>query len=494
MAASGISIIPSIPGLTPAEQGEFGYLANQLSSKAPRNLLRAAYYDGKNAVQDLGISTPPNFRRIATVLGWSAKAVDILNRRCKLEAFDVPGMNVADLGWDDLWRKNRLASEAAQAGVSSLIHATAFLVTTVGDVKSGEPPVLITARDALSGTGDWDPRRRALRSFLSVFERDDAGVPIDIALYLDGLTVTAVRGPGGMWTVDRRTHKFGVPVEPLVYQPRLGRHFGSSRISRAVMSLHDSALRTVIRSEVTAEIYSAPQRVLLGADETAFKNADGTMKSTWQAVLGRIWAIPDDDEAANPRVDIKEFAGASQQPHVEQLRAWAQLFAGETSIPIASLGISGEANPTSEGAYDAGRDDLLSEAEGTTDGWKPAWERTFIRSLQMLHGWSDAAVPAEVQQVAARFRDVRTPSRAAAADAAQKTLTVFPWLADTELGLELYGFDKSFIDRAMAEKRRMGASATLRRVAQQAEAAQQNQQPDQQPPTEVTGNGAVPAG
>lgn len=487
MTISAISVIPSIPGLTPDEQAEFGFLANQLVVKSTRNVLRAAYYDGKNAVQDLGISTPPNFRRIATVLGWSAKAVDILNRRCRLEAFDVPGLSVADLGWDDLWRANRLSSEAPQAGVSSLIHAAAFLVTTLGDVKSGEPPVLVTARDALSGTGDWSPRRRALRSFLSVFERDDAGVPIDLALYLDNLTVTAKRGPGGVWTVDRRRHKFGVPVEPLVYQPRLGRWAGSSRISRAVMSLHDSALRTVIRSEVTAEIYSAPQRVLLGADETAFKNADGTMKSTWQAVLGRIWAIPDDDEAANPRVDIKEFAGASQQPHVDQLRAWAQLFAGETSIPLASLGISGEANPTSEGAYDAGRDDLLSEAEGTIDGWSPAWDRTFVRGVQMLHNWNEESIPPEVQRAKSRWRDVRTPSRAAAADAAGKTLAIFPWLADTELGLELYGFDKSFIDRAMAEKRRLGASAMLRRVAQTAEQAQVNQQ--EQPPTEETDDG-----
>jgi hypothetical protein len=485
-----ITAIPMIPGLTVDEQATMGYLANQLMFKAGRNELRASYYDGRNAVRDLGISTPPNFRRIATVLGWSAKAVDILNRRCKLEGFDVPGLNAADFGWDELWHANRLAAEAPQAGVSSLIHATAFLVTTLGDTQSGEPPVLITARDALSGTGDWDPRRRALRSFLSIFERDDRGVPIDLALYVDGLTVTA-RKDQGRWTVDRRSHKFGLPVEPLVYQPRLARPFGSSRISRAVMSLHDQALRTVIRSEVTAEIYSAPQRVLLGADESAFKNADGTFKSTWQAVLGRVWAIPDDDEAANPRAEIKEFTGASQQPHVDQLRAWAQLFAGETSIPLASLGISGDANPTSADAYESGRDDLLSEAEGTTDGWSPAWERTFQRGLQMLNNWSDDGVPKEIQRSHARWRDVRTPTRAAAADAAAKTIAAFPWLAETELGLELYGFDQSFIDRAMVEKRRVGASAALRRVAA---AAQANQVPAAAPVTDVAAADATPAG
>jgi hypothetical protein len=256
------------------------------------------------------------------------------------------------------------------------------------------------------------------------------------------------------------------------------------------MSLHDSALRTVIRSEVTAEIYSAPQRVLLGADESAFKDANGEMKSTWQAVLGRVWAIPDDPDAdpGDRRADIKEFAGASQQPHVDQLRAWAQLFAGETSIPLASLGISGDANPTSEGAYDAGRDDLLSEAEGTTDGWSPAWENTFVHAMQMLNNWSEDRVPKEIRRTRARWCDVRTPSRAAAADAAMKTLTMFPWLADTELGLELYGFDQSFIDRAMVEKRRLGASAMLRKVAQNAQTGQPTVTPPAQPADQAAAN------
>lgn len=441
------------------EQDTFDLLLDRLSRKTHRNLLRAAYYDGKNAVRDIGISTPPNFKRIATVLGWSSKAVDILNRRCNLEGFVVPGMNADDLGVGELWSTNYLDTEAAQAGVSSLIHATSFLIATQGDQAAGEPAVLITAKDALTGTGDWDRRRRALRSFLSVLDTDDDGRPTELVLYLDGVNVTMTK-TGNAWTVDRRRHAFGVPVEPLVYQPRLSRPFGSSRISRAVMSLHDSALRTVIRSEVSAELYSVPQRVLLGADEAAFRNADGTTKSAWQAVLGRVWAIPDDDDAENPRADVKEFSQGSQDPHVSQLRAWAQLFAGETSIPISSLGISTEANPASAEAYHASREDLISEAEGTIDGWSPAWRRTILRGLQMLNGWE--AVPDDVAKLRPKWRSPSTPSRAAAADAAQKTLAQFPWLADSELGLELFGFEQAFIDRAMAEKRRQTGSAALR--------------------------------
>lgn len=442
-----------IPSLTDSEQDIFNSLMAQLAAKAPRNRLRAAYYDGKNAVRDLGIAMPPNFRNVAMVLGWSAKAIDVLNRRCHLEGFVVPG-SATDFGISQLSEENNLASEAPQAGVSSLIHATAFLIATQGDTEAGEPPVLITGKSALSGTGLWNVRKRAIDAFLSIIATDDDGKPTDMVMYLDGVNVTLTKGRG-TWTVDRRRHSYGVPVEPLVYQPRWDRPFGASRISRAVMSLNDSATRTMIRSEVSAELYSVPQRVLLGADESAFQNADGTVKTMWQAVLGRIWAIPDDEEAVNPRADIKELSQASQQPHIDQLNALAKLFCGETSIPISSLGISTDANPASAEAYYASREDLIIEAEGTTDGWSPAWRKTMFRGLMMLNGWDK--IPTEAEAMRPKWRSAATPSRAAAADAASKTLAQFPWLAETKTGLELYGFDSDFIERALAERDAMVA-------------------------------------
>jgi hypothetical protein len=449
----------TVPTLSESEQDELDVLYAQLREKTPRNRLRAAYYDGKNAVSDLGISTPPSMRRVAVVLGWAAKAVDILNRRCHLDGFVIPSMDAESLGLADLWERNHLATEAPQAGVSSLIHSVSFLLRTFGDESAGEPPVLITARDALSGTGVWDRRARRLRSFLSVIATDDEGKPTDAVMYLPNLTIAMVK-ESGRWSVDRSAHRFGVPVEPLPYQPRLARPFGASRISRPVMSIQDSALRTVIRSEVTAEFYSAPQRVLLGADEAAFKNADGTVKTAWQAILGRVWAIPDDEDAANPRAEIREFTQASQQPHVDQLRAWAALFSGETSIPVTSLGISTDANPTSAEAYSASREDLVAEAEGTIDGWSPAWRRTALGALQMLNGWDE--IPPEVSRgLQAKWRNPAYGSKAAAVDAAVKTLDKLPWLAQSELGLELFGFDQSFLDRARVEMRRQRGAGVL---------------------------------
>lgn len=453
-----------VPGLEHDEQNLLDQLLHQLEVKNRRNLLRSRYYDGRNAVRDLGISTPPNFRHIATVLGWPAKAVDVLNRRCNLDGFVIPGGSAEDLGIPELWDANHLDSEAPQAGVSSLIHSVSWLIATLGDEASGEPPVVISAKDAMSGTALRDVRTRRLSAFLSIIDCDEHDKPTEMVLYLPDQNLTMTRGDLG-WSVDARKHNLGrVPVEPLVYQPRLGRPFGSSRISRAVMSLTDSALRTVVRSEVSAEFYSAPQRYLLGADESAFMDAAGNVKTAWQAILGRVWAVDSDEDGNTPTVG--QFPQMTQQPHMDQLRAWAQLFAGETSIPVSSLGISTDANPASAEAYHASREDLIQEAEGTTDGWSPAWVRTMLTAVQLRDGLD--AVPPEMSKLRAKWRNPATPSRASAADAMVKLITAFPWMADSEVALEEVGFDQTQVDRLMADKRRAGGSAALRAIAEAA--------------------------
>lgn len=457
----------TIPALEDDEQREVNLLLEQLRAKLPRNRLRAAYYDGKNAVRDLGISVPPNFRRVATVLGWSAKSVDVLNRRCVLEGFSLPEAELSDFGVDELWRDNYLDLESQQVGVSSLIHATAFLIATQGDRDLGEPEVVITAKDALTGTGVWDRRGRRLSSFLSVIETDGDGKPTEMVLYLPNLNVL-MRKDSGRWEVDRQDHSFGVPVEPVVYQPRLARPFGSSRISRAVMSLHDMAIRTVIRSEVSAELYSVPQRVLLGADESAFQDADGNMRSKWQSILTQIWAIGKDEDGDLPQ--IQSFAAATQQPHMDQLRALAQLFAGETSIPLDSLGISAEANPTSEGAYNAGRDDLIREAEGVTDGWSPAWRRTMLRGVQMLNGWSDDEVPEELLDLQPKWRSPMSPSRAEAAAEAMQLVTAGILPADSSVTLDRLGFSLQEQKQIAADRRKSMMSTLVQSLQGRAQA------------------------
>ncbi|HWH28812.1 MAG TPA: phage portal protein, partial [Mycobacteriales bacterium] len=322
----------TLPGISDDDNGTLNRLLEELDVKQPRNLLRASYYDGKRAIRQVGTVIPPQYYRLGIVLGWSAKAVDILARRCNLDGFVWPDGDLAGLGLPELMEGNSLRTEINAALIASLQHGPAFLINTRGDTGRGEPESLIHVKDALNATGDWNARRRRLDNLLSVTGRDEDGKPSSLALYLDGRTVVAEK-IGATWSVDVSTHPWGVPAEVMAYKPQPRRPFGTSRISRPIMSLHDQALRAVVRLEGHMDIYAIPQLVLLGADESIFKNADGSVKASWQVVLGRVFGVPDDDDAENPRADIKQFPAASPEPHLAQLNALAKMFAREASLP-----------------------------------------------------------------------------------------------------------------------------------------------------------------
>lgn len=452
----------SLPGVSDADNATLASLLKQLEAKQPRNLLRASYYDGKRAIHQVGTVIPPMYYRLGLVLGWSAKAVDVLSRRANVCGVSWAGGDLGSLGYDEIERGNNLLAELSAGATSAMIHATAFLVSTTGE--GDEPAGLLHVRDAMSATGLWNPRTRRLDNLLSVTERDQSGEITGLVLYLDGQTIEARRD--GKWSVEKSDHSYGVPAEVMAYHPRPGRPFGSSRISNPVMSLHDAALRTVIRMEGHADVYSFPEMWMLGADGSIFKNEDGTQKAAWQVMLGRIKGIPDDDEATNPRADVKQFSASSPEPHIAQLKQQAMMFSGETSIPLTSLGVSDMSNPTSADSYIASREDLIAEAEGFADDNTVAIGRAVARTLAMSNG--ETGVPDTFGSIVPRWRSPMHLSRAAAADAGQKQLAAVPWLAETEVGLELLGLTDDQIKRALADQRRAqgrGVLASLRKVA-----------------------------
>lgn len=430
--------------------------------KQIRNDLRDSYYDGKRAITQVGTIIPPSYYKLAIVLGWSAKAVDTLADRCNLDDFIWPDGDLDSLGFREVWDNNYFATETSSAVTQSFRHGVSFLVNTLGDASRGEPAGSIHVKSARNATGIWDARSRRLSSLLSVTSRDNTGRPDGLALYLNNVTITAERDSSG-WTVERDVHPWGVPAEPMVYKYSTDRPFGTSRISRPVMSLHDQALRTVIRMEGHADTYSFPEMWLMGADESIFKNADGTQKAVWQVMLGRIKAIPDDDDAETPRADVKQFQASSPQPHIDQLKQQAQLFSGETAIPLNSLGVSDMSNPTSADSYVASREDLIARAEAATDDYSRPLRRAMMRALAMQNGLN--TIPEDWMTIVPKWRSPIYLSRAQQADAGSKQLGAGPeWLKDTEVGLELLGLDRQQIDRAMSEKRRAGVATLMQQL------------------------------
>lgn len=282
-----------IPDLNEDVVDKINGLYQQLVDRTPRNLLRAAFYDCKYVIHQVGSIIPPEYLRTATVLGWSSKSVDTLARRCNLDSFFWPDGDFGSIGGPEVWDENFFATKANSGMVSSLIHGPAFLINTEGG--DNEPKSLIHVKSALQATGTWNSRRNAMDDLLSITSRADDGKPTGIALYEDGVTVTSEL-IDGRWQSDVTTHNLGVPVEVLPYHPREDRPMGSSRITRPVMSLQKRAVKTCIRMDGHADVYSFPQLILLGADAKNFRNKDGSLKPAWQVALARVFALPDDED------------------------------------------------------------------------------------------------------------------------------------------------------------------------------------------------------
>lgn len=456
--------IGSVRGMSDDELATANLLLKQLADKAPRNFMRASIYDGKRAIRQVGTVIPPQYQRLGMVLGWVPKGVDALGRRCTLERFTWADGDLGSLGADLVFDQNYLRTEFNQALTSSFIHAVSFLVNVQGE--EDEPRSLIMARDAMNATGTWNRRRRALDDFISVTGRAEDR-PTSFVLYLDGVTISAEKIEGS-WSATRSMHPWGVPVEVLSHRARLGRPFGSSRMTRPAISAQDAGVREVMRLEGHMDVYSFPELLLLGADGSVFKDEDGNTLASWQQMVGRVKGIPDDEDAANPRASAIQIPASSPQPHLANLNAQAALCASELSLPESALKIAEVSNPTSAEAYDASQYELIAAAEGVLDDAATPLRRSFARALAIQNGMT--SVPDGWLSMSPKYRNPKFLARSAEADAGAKQIGSVPWLAETSVGLELLGLTDEQIRRAQSERRRAQGTGIVSDLLQRAAA------------------------
>src|SRR5699024_2564410 len=135
---------------------------------------------------------------------------------------------------------------------------------------------------------------------------------------------------------------------PILYRPDAARPFGHSRITRACMSLMQGALRTLKRSEISAEFYSFPQKYITGIAQDAEWDK-------WNATISSFLALTSDENGEKPT--LGQFQQQSMSPYTEQLRTFAALFAGETGLTLDDLGFVTD-NPSSAEAIKASHESL----------------------------------------------------------------------------------------------------------------------------------------
>lgn len=314
------------------------YLRNKLYVKRGRVLLRYQHYEMKHLTKDLNVSTPKELKWLTETLGWCAKAVDSLADRIVFREFQNDNLDM-----NSIFQLNNMDILPDSAILSALISSCSFIYISLDDSGTVRMQVI----DGGNATGEIDPITNLLTEGYAVLKRDtDSEMPL----------IEAHFTPDATWIYERGKKPYSVPnptgiplLVPVIFRPDARRPFGHSRISRACMALVDGAVRTVKRSEITAEFYSFPQKYVTGLSQDAEK------MDNWKATISSMITFTVDDEGRHPI--LGQFGQASAQPHIDQLRMFASAFAGETGLTLDDLGFPQD-NPSSAEAIKAAHENM----------------------------------------------------------------------------------------------------------------------------------------
>ncbi|GAB6396345.1 phage portal protein [Faecalimonas mobilis] len=312
------------------------YLRNRLATKRIRVKTRYKYYEMKNIIRDFQISTPPDLRSVQTVLGWCGKAVDNLADRIVFREFAEDNFDIGEI-----FAMNNPDTFFDSAILSALISSCCFVY--ISENEKGFPRLEII--DGGNATGIIDAGTGLLKEGYAVLERDDSDNPITEAYF----TVGNIRVfQGGKFRDIPNNAPYPLLV-PIIFRPDAVRPFGHSRISRSCIDIVNSAMRTVKRSEISAEFYSFPQKYVVGTD------TDADPMDKWRASMSAMIEITRGEDGDKPT--FGQFQQQSMSPHTEQLKMFAGLFAGETGLTLDDLGFVTE-NPSSAEAIKASHENL----------------------------------------------------------------------------------------------------------------------------------------
>lgn len=313
------------------------YLRRKLELKRSRVLKRYEYYEMKNRMADFNITTPKEFHWLNETLGWCGKAVDSLADRLTFREFRNDNFDL-----NSIYRMNNADVLFDSAVLSALVGSCSFIYIRADD--TGFPRLEVI--DGSNGTGVLDETTGLLTEGYAVLERDDSGNPTMEAYFVPGQTTYYPKG-GAPQSHDN-TAPYPLLV-PIIHRPDAKRPFGHSRISRSCMGIMQGALRTLKRSEISAEFYSFPQKYVTGLD------SDAEAFEKWQATISSFLSFTKGEDGDSPK--LGQFTQQSMSPYTEQLRAFAALFAGETGLTLDDLGFVTD-NPSSAEAIKASHENL----------------------------------------------------------------------------------------------------------------------------------------
>ena len=441
--------------LTPDESDLFSKMLRNWAGLLGRNRERMRHLEGKVPVRDLGISIPPPMRRRlrrCSVM-WARQAVHRIADASTIRRFSMPQGD--GIGLVDVLAQNDVESQYDEIQPSQLAHGPAFFTVTGG--MGDEPPALVASYDAEHATAIYDYRRRRILAGLTIVDVDPYQPDRATAANFfapDGTVVEMERNMTGGWRSRRRRGATGrCMMVAMVNEPTRLKPFGTSAITPAIMSLEDEMNREAVRMALQAEIFTAPTRWVMGADDDIFAD-----KARWEAYLGSIFALPVNEEGEAPKTG--QYPQGDMQPHISYVRQLANQFAAEAKIPIHSL-LYTDANPASAEAIEASRNDLVEKVLSANRRNARALHDVAMLVASIVTETPVADLPHEVPSLEVKFENPQHTTLSARADAAQKTAQKVSGFTKTRAYWRMLGYDEDEIDEVLGDLDRIEAQGAL---------------------------------
>lgn len=442
-----------ISGLGSQERIILDALLDTYHRHAAGNRKKNKYYEGKIALRDvnLGIALPDGMARLEIGCAWGAKTVDVLAGRSMFDGYvGTNGEAVEEL--DALVAGNRLIAEYGKACRDELKYGCTF-ATLSADPELG---CKIRFHSPQTAAGKWNGELGRIQYGFAVIstapDNNSGGTwsPDVINLYTD-TDVWVLRRTDQRWAARREPHIMGRPLmEPMSWNATSSKPFGRSRIKEPVRRLIDGYVRTIANATIGLEFSTTPQKYLLGVTDEQF---DAVVNQKFRQYVGSILA-----STVNPQTGEKPTFGQLQQgsiaPHVEMIRMLATQFSAATGLSVTDTGVVNDANPTSSDAILAQSQTLVSMAEQLNAGNGDALRTIAHMALAISKNTTPDKLTDAQRDVVAHFRNPAMPSVAVTADAAIKIASARPEFAQTDIFLEMIGFDQADIRRIRAQESR----------------------------------------
>lgn len=233
--------------------------------------------------------------------------------------------------------------------------------------------------------------------------------------------------------------------------------FGQSRLNSPVRKLINGYVRTVANATIGLEFATSPQKYLLGVSDEQY---DILVDNKFKQYVGNILLSTNNPETGE-KPSFGQLSQGSIEPHVSMLRLLATQFSAATGLTIADTGVVNDANPTSSEAILAQSQTLILLAEQLNTGNGDSLYRIGKMAMAIELGTVPDELPEGTQELIAHFKNPAMPSIASTSDAAIKIASTRQGFSNTDIFLEMIGFDQADIRRIRAQEQRARGEAIL---------------------------------